>query len=165
MSMRQSLSAQEPRIAALAQRATAAAPRTPAESCDAVLTASEVGKIVGGKMADRAVSSKIARRLTATSTVDDVLGVWGVDSDGLELHSVSTWRVLYASGIDIRTAPHNFQLRTGDGLEQGDVFRVSSIEAGEHGVRFLQLADGRGWLFDSVPGLGSVCERLDDTGT
>lgn len=44
-------------------------------------------------------------------------------------------------------------------LEPGQRFWVVEEVAGQDGVTFLKLADGRGWAFDSKPGVGSMCTR------
>lgn len=73
-------------------------------------------------------------------------------SDGLD----ELWMYEPANGkpIGIRGEPDIRGARTGGMLSPGEKFKVSEIQAGEHGVLFLRLSDGRGWVFDekfSVP--------------
>ena len=42
-------------------------------------------------------------------------------------------------------------------LQPGESFNVSRVQLGSNGVRYLQLADGRGWLFDMKPGANVMC--------
>jgi len=49
----------------------------------------------------------------------------------------------------------------GEFLEPGQRFWVVEERAGQDGVTFLKLADG-GWVFDSKPGVGSMCSRCVD---
>ena len=71
------------------------------------------------------------------------------------------WR--YASpndiAIGIRSVPEIDGPRDGQ-LEHGQVFRVSEHYEGAGGVLFLRLADGRGWVFDRKPGVGTMCVLL-----
>lgn len=71
------------------------------------------------------------------------------------------WR--YASpndvAIGIRSVPEIEGPRDGQ-LQHGHVFRVSEHREGADGVLFLRLADGRGWVFDRKPGVGTMCVLL-----
>jgi hypothetical protein len=70
-----------------------------------------------------------------------------------------TWRFDAGDGmhIDIRAAPDLDGERTGKWVNTGETFEVSRELRDADGVTFLQLADGRGWLFDSKPGVGVMC--------
>lgn len=41
----------------------------------------------------------------------------------------------------------------------GTLVKVSKEQKGADGVLFLQLADSGGWVFDTVPGVGTMCVR------
>jgi len=73
----------------------------------------------------------------------------------------SSWR--YDAGdkqpLVIRSEPDVDGKRTTEVLNPGTVFSVSEEKVGEDGVLYLKLADGRGWVFDRKPGVGSMCER------
>jgi len=80
----------------------------------------------------------------------------------LQRTSVSPmWRYDAGDGhhIDVRQRPQIDGPRVRKRLEAGDVFCVTEERAGPEGVTYLQLADGRGWLFDRKPGFGSMCQR------
>jgi hypothetical protein len=62
--------------------------------------------------------------------------------------------------IDIRASPDIDAERTPYTLDPGDVFQACEERMGAHGVLYLRLADGRGWVFDKKPGLGCMCSRL-----
>lgn len=53
--------------------------------------------------------------------------------------------------------------RSGDLLHPGEVFRVSEEhpDPAGSGAILLRLADGRGWLFDRKPGVGTMCSPLE----
>lgn len=61
--------------------------------------------------------------------------------------------------MDIRATPDVGAVRTGKQLLCGEEFQVSQELHGQDGVLYLQLADGRGWVFDSKPGVGRMCFR------
>lgn len=75
--------------------------------------------------------------------------------------AAALWRYSPADGhhIDIRMEPNIDGPRSSNPLAAGDIFCVSQEFQGQHGVVYLELADGRGWVFDHKPGLGQLCER------
>jgi len=75
------------------------------------------------------------------------------------------WRFDAGDGahFNIRTAPQVDAPLAGRIMKPGELFEVSREWAGAGGVLFLQLADGRGWLFESKPGVGTMCRRADAT--
>lgn len=62
--------------------------------------------------------------------------------------------------IFIREGPDINAPRRQEAIYPGDTFYVSEERRGRDGVLYLALADGHGWLFDSKPGVGRLCERL-----
>lgn len=54
----------------------------------------------------------------------------------------------------IRVLPKINGPRTNGMLNPGDIFRVSQGLEGADGILYLKLADGRGWFFDRMPGVG-----------
>lgn len=77
-------------------------------------------------------------------------------------HGGSRWRYESRDGlhIDIRTAPDFGAARTGHGLLPGEEFGVVQEYRGSDGVLFLHLEDNRGWVFESKPGVGTMCRRV-----
>jgi len=73
------------------------------------------------------------------------------------------WRYMPSNGasIAIRALPAMDSPESGNILKPGTSFRVSEERAGEDGITFLKLADGRGWVFDQKPGVGIMCRRVD----
>jgi len=71
------------------------------------------------------------------------------------------WRFDAGDGkhIDLRTHPDISAPRTGGKVLPGECFAVCCEHMGTDGVLYLQLADGRGWLFDHKPGFGPMCLR------
>merc|ERR1719329_878004 len=69
------------------------------------------------------------------------------------------WRYAPQNGKDVnlRAGPSVNAERTGGVLRPGNEFDVADTELGEGGVLFLKLADGRGWVFDHLPGKGEMC--------
>lgn len=67
--------------------------------------------------------------------------------------------------IDVRAKPDIDGPRVPKRLDCGDVFCVSCESPGPNGMVYLQLADGRGWLFDQKPGVGIMCRRFPYTET
>ena len=67
--------------------------------------------------------------------------------------------VTYADGMMLRSVPNDFDSKTEVVLPCGESFRVSEVVQGDGGVLFLKLADGRGWAFDSKPGVGICAEK------
>jgi len=74
------------------------------------------------------------------------------------------WRYEPPNGLplDIRTEPEIQGERSGRDLWPMEVFRVSQKLAGADGVTYLQLADGRGWVFDINPSKGVMCSKVAD---
>jgi len=74
------------------------------------------------------------------------------------------WR--YDAGDDnplvIRSEPNIDAPRTKYGLTPGQVFLVSQELRGEDGVLYLKLEDGTGWVFNSKPDFGTICERYSE---
>mmetsp|Transcript_45182 Transcript_45182/g.127903 ORF Transcript_45182/g.127903 Transcript_45182/m.127903 type:complete len:375 (+) Transcript_45182:79-1203(+) len=73
----------------------------------------------------------------------------------------SLWRFDAGDGLhmDIRTTADVGAARTGHYVLPGQDFRVAQEVVGDDGIRYLELADGRGWLFESKPGVGTMCVR------
>jgi len=71
------------------------------------------------------------------------------------------WRYDPGDGhhIDVRQGPKFDGARVKKRLEAGDVFCVSEERQGTDAILYLQLADGRGWLFEKKPGVGAMCQR------
>lgn len=72
------------------------------------------------------------------------------------------WRFDAGDGlhVDIRTTPDINGPRSGKWINPGEVFEVSrELQESRDGVVYLQLADGRGWIFDRKPGVGFMCRR------
>jgi len=61
--------------------------------------------------------------------------------------------------LETRAVPDVDGPRTGHLLMPGDSFLVAEELMGPSGVRYLRLADGRGWAFDYKPGVGPMCAR------
>lgn len=74
------------------------------------------------------------------------------------------WRYEPPNGLplDIRTEPLVQGERSGKDLWPMEVFRVSKKLTREDGVTYLQLADGRGWVFDINPSKGVMCSKVAD---
>ncbi|CAK0907602.1 unnamed protein product [Prorocentrum cordatum] len=77
---------------------------------------------------------------------------------------VSSWRYVDHIGAAVRAEPRIDGPRTEHAVAPGSIFGVSEERPGADGVLYLRLADGRGWLFDSVPGVGVLCARCADDG-
>jgi hypothetical protein len=78
----------------------------------------------------------------------------------------TTWKYLPCNDAPcaIQTGPRVGSLLSMHEVAPGEVFQVSEERFDdESDVTFLKLADGRGWLFDTKPGVGQVCARVDDT--
>eukprot|EP00928_Gymnodinium_smaydae_P041795 TRINITY_DN28244_c0_g1_i1.p1 TRINITY_DN28244_c0_g1~~TRINITY_DN28244_c0_g1_i1.p1 ORF type:complete len:227 (+),score=40.59 TRINITY_DN28244_c0_g1_i1:125-805(+) len=74
--------------------------------------------------------------------------------------SVAPWKYQPVNGkaIGIRPDPDlDDSDAASEELLPGDVFSVSESRRGSDGVLFLKLADGRGWVFDRKPGVGTMC--------
>eukprot|EP00931_Biecheleriopsis_adriatica_P053302 TRINITY_DN31182_c0_g2_i1.p1 TRINITY_DN31182_c0_g2~~TRINITY_DN31182_c0_g2_i1.p1 ORF type:complete len:501 (+),score=107.18 TRINITY_DN31182_c0_g2_i1:29-1504(+) len=61
--------------------------------------------------------------------------------------------------MDIRAEPNIEGRRSDKCLAAGEIFCVSQEMQGPQGVLYLEIADGRGWVFDHKPGFGPMCER------
>lgn len=83
------------------------------------------------------------------------------DADAKEEEEPSVWRYVPDDGchIDIRSVPAIAGSRTHERLIAGEVFRVSETFEGADGTLYLKLADGRGWVFESKAGIGTLCVR------
>jgi len=68
-----------------------------------------------------------------------------------------------ANKVMIRTEPRLNGPPAERVLCPGDTFEVSEKFLGPDGVTYLRLADGRGWLFDSKPGVGKMCMPVSST--
>ena len=70
-------------------------------------------------------------------------------------------RALTFLKFDIFDAPFLllFAARTHERLIAGEVFKVSETFEGSDGTLYLKLADGRGWVFESKAGIGTLCVR------
>lgn len=75
---------------------------------------------------------------------------------------VTLWQYEPFNGqeMDIRTEPRINADRVSHCLSPGDMLQIVEELPGQYGVLFLRLADGRGWVFDRIPGRGRLCERL-----
>mmetsp|Transcript_99737 Transcript_99737/g.250038 ORF Transcript_99737/g.250038 Transcript_99737/m.250038 type:complete len:677 (-) Transcript_99737:100-2130(-) len=85
-----------------------------------------------------------------------------LSSAAVVLEGATLWRYSPENGcaIGIRTAPQvDAELADDEFLEVGDVFYVMEELEGADGVVFLRLADGRGWVFNQKPGVGTMCTR------
>merc|ERR1712146_13014 len=68
-----------------------------------------------------------------------------------------TYRPVNDLSMSSRSEPRIDGQKTEHRFNPGDRFRVSEVRAGADGVRYLKLADDRGWLFDMKPGVGQMC--------
>jgi len=84
-----------------------------------------------------------------------------VGSTSQEVGSTTAWRFDAGDGLhmDVRSQPDIEASRTGMYLLPGEEFQVSQELKGRGGVLYLRLADGRGWVFESKPGVGAMCFR------
>ena len=74
----------------------------------------------------------------------------------------SAWRYVPPTELPlaIRALPQVVGPRTEHYLRPGEAFCVAQeLYRGLEGVVYLKLADGRGWAFDRLPGVGVMCER------
>jgi len=71
----------------------------------------------------------------------------------------SLWRYVPddTTALAIRTAPGVNSKRSDFVLQPKEVFGVSEAFLDSNDVTFLKLADGRGWVFDSDPEIGTLC--------
>jgi len=107
-----------------------------------------------------------------TADVRQGQGDWGMFGGygwGGAPRKASLWRYCPQDGrhLDIRSEPNVDGGRSLHCLGAGDIFCVSQEKPGPQGVLYLELADGRGWVFDHKPGFGKMCEKYtveeDDT--
>lgn len=77
---------------------------------------------------------------------------------------VDTWRYEPEDGkpISIRKHAKIDGEKTKEVLQPGEEFEVKAEQAGDDSVTYLELADGRGWLFDQKPGVGPMCKKVGD---
>merc|ERR1712039_810351 len=61
--------------------------------------------------------------------------------------------------MDIRSEPQVDAKRVQHRLNPREIIPVSEERRGHDGVLYLKLADGRGWVFESKPGVGVLCVR------
>ncbi|CAE8672712.1 unnamed protein product, partial [Polarella glacialis] len=81
-------------------------------------------------------------------------------------HQLTAWTFVPPDSnkpLDLRREPRLDSERSGERLKAGSIFHVSSEVAGDDGTLFLELDDGRGWAFDRVPGVGTLCTRHETT--
>lgn len=73
----------------------------------------------------------------------------------------SRWRYQPANNLHTYTRKDpNFDAeRTTNKIMPGTVVEVIEEKPGDQGVTFLRIADGRGWLFDNKPGVGTMCVK------
>lgn len=62
--------------------------------------------------------------------------------------------------IRIRSSPDRSSAKTEYSLRPFAVFSVSEEVQSSDGTLYLKLSDGRGWVFDRVPEVGTMCVRL-----
>jgi hypothetical protein len=62
--------------------------------------------------------------------------------------------------LAIRFEPQINADRSSEKVYPEETFEVEEIVTGDDGELFLKLADGRGWLFDKHPELGTMCFRV-----
>mmetsp|Transcript_14448 Transcript_14448/g.32161 ORF Transcript_14448/g.32161 Transcript_14448/m.32161 type:complete len:619 (-) Transcript_14448:121-1977(-) len=69
------------------------------------------------------------------------------------------WRYVPADGkmIGVRAVPAIEGGKTGHTLRPGEMFSVSQQYRSADGILYLKLADGRGWIFETKPGVGKLC--------
>jgi hypothetical protein len=71
------------------------------------------------------------------------------------------WKCTPANGrpLEVRVGPRLDAAKTGEMLKPGAIFRVTGTLRTDAGVLFLKLADGRGWVFNNLPGVGLMCSK------
>lgn len=88
-----------------------------------------------------------------------------------ELEKFAAWTVTTVNGqpLGIRELPDVNAALTGEVLWPNEVFRVKATKQtyikGAGCLLFLELADGRGWVFDRKPGVGVMCSPTDRRGS
>lgn len=60
----------------------------------------------------------------------------------------------------IRSAPNRSATKTRHALQPFSIFSVSREVQAADGILYLELMDGRGWVFEAVPEVGTMCIRL-----
>jgi len=75
----------------------------------------------------------------------------------VRIPAVWVYDPVVAYPVHIRVLPKIDGPRTDEMLNPGDAFRISQGLEGTDGILYLKLADGRGWLFDRMPGVGIMC--------
>jgi len=71
-----------------------------------------------------------------------------------------TWHCNCVDGCQIREQPSLGSVLTGAGLKHREAFRVDIERDGPDGMLYLKLEDGRGWVYDHMPGsTDKVCMR------
>jgi len=97
--------------------------------------------------------------------------VVGVSKDEIEaakcaLHGLEAMPWVYAPSdgrhLDIRIGPAVNGPRTQSMLSNGERFLVCCELKDADGILYLKLKDGRGWVFASKPGVGTLCVRRSD---
>lgn len=73
--------------------------------------------------------------------------------------SKSIWRCDFEHGVDVRADTEIDAEKTGQALMCGEIFRVSEERQSPDGIVYLCLDDGRGWVYDRMPGIGVLCVR------
>ena len=63
--------------------------------------------------------------------------------------------------LAIRAKPKIDGERTASHLQVDEEFYVSGQHIGGNGIRYLKLADGRGWAFEFKPGVGTMCVKKE----
>jgi len=95
-----------------------------------------------------------------------IAGGGPADASGHEdrAEGLTYWQYTPYNGdyITVRVAPDIHAERGDHSLSPGEQFVVTA-EKNRDGVLYLQLAGGRGWLFDHKPGEGVMCIRLHDS--
>jgi len=74
------------------------------------------------------------------------------------------WRYHGEDGyvLAIRSTPDIHGPKSGHTLQPGEVFRIKEKLQGGNGIRYLNLADGRGWVFEAKPGVGVLCSKMEE---
>ena len=68
------------------------------------------------------------------------------DANGAQ-ETASFFKVVFPGGINVRSAMSFDAETTGQVLTKGTVFEAQSVQE-QQGVAFVQLKDGRGWVFE-----------------
>lgn len=122
-------------------------------SFGSVLCPTEVGSVLAGSLqllsGDFGVPTEPESRDCFSGNVTDASSVcqWMFRPPGGKLEF----------SIRIRSGPSIGAAKTDYSLPPFSIFSVSEEVQGSDGVVYLKLLDGRGWAFDSVPAVGSLC--------